>query len=202
MPAYTTNNITSDRALTLLGQGVPPSIVAASIGVSESRISQLVSDPEFAAAVAELRYDAIQKHSTRDAKYDSIEDTLIEKLKDLIPLMMRPREVINAIQVINSAKRRGSSTPDAIIAQQTVINLTLPVQIVEHFRTNSQNHVIQAGSQELLTLQSSTLLNRTQTALKSAVQASPVGEEKGTSDDSTRAISTGRPQQQLLQRAG
>lgn len=197
MPAYTTNNITSDRALVLLGQGVPPSIVAASIGVSESRISQLVSEPEFAAAVAELRYEAIQKHSTRDAKYDSIEDTLIDKLKDLIPLMMRPREVINAIQVINAAKRRGSSTPEAIIAQQTVINLTLPVQIVEHFRTNAQNHVIQAGAQELLTLQSSTLLTKTKAAL-----TSPEGEEKGTSDDSTRAIGTGRPQQQLLQRAG
>lgn len=202
MPAYTTNNITSDRALVLLGQGVPPSIVAASIGVSESRISQLVSEPEFAAAVAELRYDAIQKHSTRDAEYDSIEDTLIDKLKDLIPLMMRPREVINAIQVINAAKRRGSSTPDAIIAQQTVINLTLPVQIIEHFRTNSQNHVIQAGAQELLTLQSSTLLTRTKEALATASISSPAGEEKGTSDDSTRAISTGRPQQPLLQRAG
>jgi hypothetical protein len=202
MPAYTTNNITSDRALVLLGQGVPPSIVAASIGVSESRISQLVSEPEFAAAVAELRYDAIQKHSTRDAKYDSIEDTLIDKLKDLIPLMMRPREVINAIQVINAAKRRGSSTPDAIIAQQTVINLTLPVQIIEHFRTNSQNHVIQAGAQELLTLQSSTLLTRTKEALATASISSPAVEEKGIRDDSTRAIGTGRPQQPLLQRAG
>ena len=195
MPAYSTNSITSERALTLLGQGVPPNIVAASIGVSESRISQLVSDPEFAAAVAELRYDAIQKHSTRDAVYDELEDTLVSRLKDLMPLMARPRDVLYAIQVINNAKRRGTSTPDAIIQQQTVINLTLPTLIVEHFRTNAQNHVIQAGTQELETLQSSTLLTRTKAALP----------QIGLQNDSTRvstAIPVGESQSHLSRRVG
>jgi len=150
----------SSRALTLLGQGVPASVVAATCGVSESRISQLVSDPEFAAQVAELRFSNLQKHSERDSKYDSMEDKLIEKLKDLLPLMMRPMEVLKAIQVINAAKRRGASAPDQVVQQQTFINLNIPTTLIQKFQINQQNHVIQAGEQTLLTLQSGSLLNK------------------------------------------
>lgn len=149
----------SSRALTLLGQGISPSIVAATCGVSESRISQLVSDPQFAAAVAELRFNSLQKHNERDSLYDSIEDKLLEKLEDLLPLMMRPMEVLRAIQTINAAKRRGQSAPDSILQQNTVINLSMPTQIIQRFQLNAQNMVVQAGDQTLLTLQSSSLLN-------------------------------------------
>lgn len=148
------------RALTLLGQGISPNIVAATCGVSESRISQLVSQPEFAAQVAELRFSSLQKHNARDNAYDELEDTLIEKLRDLLPLMMRPMEVLRAIQTINAAKRRGQSAPESILQQNTVINLSMPTQIIQKFQLNAQNMVVQAGDQTLLTLQSSSLLSR------------------------------------------
>jgi hypothetical protein len=154
------NTSTESRALTLLGQGIAPGIVAATCGVSESRISQLISNPEFAAQVAELRFAGLQKHNARDNSYDQMEDTLIEKLKDLLPLMMRPMEVLKAIQVINQAKRRGQSAPESILQQNTVINLTIPTQIIQRFQTNAQNMVVQAGNQELLTLQASSLLGK------------------------------------------
>jgi len=159
----TTTNLdksVSDRALTLLGQGVPASIVASTCGVTESRISQLVSDPEFAAEVAELRFSNLQKHNERDSHYDRMEDTLLKRLEDLLPLMMRPMEVLKAIQVINAAKRRGASAPDSIVQQQTYINLTIPTTLIQKFQTNSNNHVIQAGEQTLITMQSGSLLSR------------------------------------------
>lgn len=154
------NTSTESRALTLLGQGIPASVVAATCGVSESRISQLISDPVFAAQVAELRFSSLQKHNERDSKYDTMEDALIDKLKDLMPLMMRPMEVLKAIQVINAAKRRGASAPDSITQQQTFINLNIPTTLIQKFQINSNNHVIQAGEQTLLTLQSGSLLQK------------------------------------------
>jgi len=150
----------SSRALTLLGQGIPASVVAATCGVSESRISQLVSDPAFAAQVAELRFSSLQKHNERDSKYDTMEDALIDKLRDLLPLMMRPMEVLKAIQVINAAKRRGASSPDQVVQQQTFINLSIPTTLIQKFQINSNNHVTQAGEQTLLTLQSGSLLKK------------------------------------------
>jgi hypothetical protein len=154
------NTSTESRALTLLGQGIAPEIVANSLGVSPSRISQLISDPEFAAQVADLRFQNLSKHNARDAAYDALEDDLLERMKNCLPMMYKPVEILKAIQVINQAKRRGQSTPDSIIQQQTIINLTLPTQIINNFKVNAQKQVTQIGSTDLITMQASTLLNK------------------------------------------
>lgn len=156
------NTSTDSRALELLGSGIPPEVVAATLGVSPSRISQLLSEPAFAAQVAELRFASLQKHNTRDSLYDDTEDTLLERLRDCLPLMMRPMEILKAIQIINAAKRRGQSTPEAITAQQTIISLTIPVSVVQKFQTTQNKQVTHAGNQELITIQASTLLKETQ----------------------------------------
>lgn len=164
------NNLTAaeERALHLLGQGIIPEQAAAAAGLSASRISQLLSQESFAAAVAERRFDALSKHNDRDAAYDELEDQLLDRMKDCLPLMVRPQEILRAIQTINSAKRRGSSAPQNIHEQHTVINLILPTQILTQFQLNPQNQVveIQSGSQDnlssqsLLTIQSGSLLNQ------------------------------------------
>jgi hypothetical protein len=152
-----TTTSTETRALTLLGQGLGPEVVAAAVGVSTSRISQLLSDPTFSSQVADLRYKHLSKHNDRDNAYDRMEDTLLEKLQDLLPFMMRPMEVLKAIQVINQAKRRGSSAPESITSQQTVVQLLMPTQILQSFTTNINNQVVKAGAQDLVTIQSSNM---------------------------------------------
>lgn len=146
------------RALKLLGSGCTPEVTATATGISVSRVSQLLSDPNFAAKVAELRFASVEKHSDRDQKYDDIEDQLVGMLKDVLPFLMKPMEIIRAIQTINGLKRRGSSAVEAIQNQQTVVSLLMPVQIVQKFTTNINNQVIQAGSQTLETVQSGSLL--------------------------------------------
>lgn len=153
------STLMEERALALLGSGHAPAVVAASIGCSESFLSQLLSREDFAAQVAQLRYESLAKHNQRDASYDNLEDDLIEKLRDCLPLMHRPMEILKAIQVINQAKRRGSSTPEALQEKQTIVNLIMPTKVIQQFTTNIQNQVIKAGNQELLTIQSGSLSN-------------------------------------------
>ena len=148
---------TEARALQLLGQGLGPEVVASAVGVTVSRISQLLSAPEFSAQVADLRYKNLSKHNERDNAYDAMEDALLDKLKDLLPFMVRPMEVLKAIQVINAAKRRGSSAPESITNQQTVVQLVMPTQIINRYTVNANNQVITAGQQDLVTVQSSSL---------------------------------------------
>lgn len=158
-----------ERALVLLGQGVIPEQVAAASGLSASRISQLLSQEHFAARVAELRFEALAKHNDRDAAYDALEDELIERMKDCLPLMVRPHEILKAIQVINQAKRRGSSAPNSITEQSTVIQLILPTQVLTQFSLNQANQVVSvagATNQDLLTIQSGSLLNMTKKKLE------------------------------------
>lgn len=142
------------RALELLGTGLGPEIVANACGVSVSRISQLLSDPVFAEEVAKLRFNSLQKHNKRDNEYDGIEDDLIAQFRTVMPMMMRPGEILKGIQVINAARRRGQSAPEAINQSSQVVTIVMPTKIIQHFTTNIHNQVINAGEQELITVQS------------------------------------------------
>ena len=108
--------------------------------------------------LAEARISNLSAATDRDARYDSLEDDLLERMKDCLPLMIRPHEILKAIQVINSAKRRGAGPGNSVTENQTIINLVLPTQILTQFQMNTQNQVVQAGDQPLLTIQSGSLL--------------------------------------------
>lgn len=158
-------NSTEERAIKLLGSGLGPEQVATAIGVTPARISQLLADQNFATAVADLRFKALQAHNERDGSYDALEDALIDKLSDVLPLMMRPMEILKAIQVINGAKRRGQSAPEQSTVQNTVVNLVMPTQIIQKFSINSNNQITNVGSQTLETIQSGTLLSQAKAKL-------------------------------------
>jgi hypothetical protein len=145
------------RALILLGQGIEPRTVASAVGVTDSHISQLLSNPEFAARVADLRYETLAKHSVRDNAYDELEDTLLEKLKNCIPYMSKPMEILAAVTRINQAKRRGSMVNPSSQSQNPVIQLNMPIQVINQYRLDVNNQVIQAGQQPLITVQSGSL---------------------------------------------
>jgi hypothetical protein len=162
-------NSTEERVLHLLGSGIGPEQVASACGISVSRVSQLLSDEEFAQAVAELRFENLEKHNRLDNKYDQMEDTLLDSMQNLLPMLTRPLEILRAIQVINSAKRRGISAPEQVTHQQTVVNLVMPKAIVQQFTTNINNQVIQAGAQTLETIQSGSLLKQFKPAAENSI---------------------------------
>ena len=162
MTAISTTTTTEDRALSLLGQGCGPELVASAIGVSVSRISQLLSTPEFAERVADLRFASLARHNERDQRADRIEDMLLEKLENVIPYITDPMKLVAAYTRINAAKRRGSSSPDAITTQTQVVALNIPsVVISQHVKNditvNINNQVIKAGTQDLITVQSANM---------------------------------------------
>ena len=182
---------TEERALKLLGTGVSAEQVAAALGVTPARISQLLSDESFASQVADLKYSNLLSHSERDNKLDTLEDSLIQKIEMLTPLIMRPMEAIKALQIVNGAKRRGSQGLSAASPVTQVVQIAMPTQIVHKFVTNIQNQVIQTGEQQLLTIQSGTLLKNIQAEQPEVVQSlqesnSPAhafNSSKGSGDD-------------------
>lgn len=147
-----------DRALQLLGSGISAEAAANALGVTPSRISQLLSEQHFSDRVATLRYENLQKHNTRDNAYDAMEDVLLDKLEQQLPFLLKPGEILKALQVTNNAKRRGQSAPDQTINQQNIVNLVLPEVIAQRFTVNIDNQVTRAGEQELHTMPASDLL--------------------------------------------
>jgi hypothetical protein len=71
-------------------------------------------------------------------------------------------KLVAAYTRINAAKRRGSSSPEAITAQTQVVSLNIPsVVINQHIKqditVNINNQVIKAGTQDLITVQSANM---------------------------------------------
>lgn len=153
-----------EKAMNLLGSGIAAESVASALGVTPGRIAQLLSKDAFSEEVARLRYASLQSHNVRDGKYDSLEDRLLGKLEKSLPLMMKPETILNALTRVNAAKRRGQSTPEQVVNQQNIINLTLPTVIADKFSLDINNQVVKAGEQELLTMPSGNLLKQVEDA--------------------------------------
>lgn len=156
-------NSHTDRAMQLLGAGVSTEAVAAALGVTPSAISQMLANETFADQVAQLRYNQLQQHNERDAKYDSVEDRLLAKLEGAIPLMMKPGDILGAIRIINGAKRRGQVAPEQVSNTAQIVSLVLPTAVINkvvNVETNIHNQVVSVGEQSLQTIQSSTLIKQ------------------------------------------
>lgn len=153
----------TDKALTLLGQGHPPVVVASALGVTESRISQLLADSTFAEKVTELRYKQLQKSTAIDDEYNELESKLLEKLRKSLPLISRPRDILAAVTVVNNAKRRGQQAPESSTVTQKTVNLFLPGSVQQRFVSNSHNQVTEirdestGSAQTLVTASSASL---------------------------------------------
>lgn len=158
---------TEDRVISLLGAGVSPEFTAAAVGITPSRLSQMLSNEEFAKRVAEAKYKNLQRHNEIDARYDSLEDKLLTKLEEKLPLMMKPETVLNAIKIVNAAKRKGASNPTQITTKQQVVSIMLPQAILQQFVVTNDNQVIKAGEQELITMPSGALRDRVEAAQES-----------------------------------
>ena len=138
----------------LLGNGLGAEVVAQAVGCSASYITQLLSDDDFAQEVAERRVKNLSANTARDRKIDDIEDSILQKLGNAVDMNMiyKPNELLRAFQVINAAKRRGTTVNDGgQITKNTIINLNLPARSLQQFTITSEGEVVEAGGQTLTT---------------------------------------------------
>lgn len=157
-----TTTTTRERALTLLGQGIPPSAVASALGVDPSAISQLMSDSDFSEKVTEAKFTTLSKYNEHDSSIDGLESKILVKMAETLPYMTKPLELLKSFQVLNAAKRKGHSAPESITTKQTIVQLILPEITMQKFQSNIHNQVVQVGERSLLTMPSNKLLQITE----------------------------------------
>ncbi len=157
-------NATQERALALLGSGYPAPVVASSVGVTESYISQLMSLDWFSAQVQELKFLNLKKHTELDDAYDDLEEKLLKKLDKLVPLLIKPMDVTRVLQTVNSAKRRGAGSSEVGHITQNIVQLSLPPALMQRFIKNANNQIVEVqdgtGQQNSLVTTSSGSLER------------------------------------------
>ena len=165
---------TEERALELLGQGLSTGVVASALGVTDSAISQLLADENFASDVQKLRFDSLQKSTQLDSTYTDIEGKLLETLEENLPLINKPRDILSAINVINGAKRRGLDSPDSGALEAKVVQLTIPAALQQKFVVNIANQVTEVQGDQI----NQTLVTATAGDLDELVKEHGTGQRK------------------------
>jgi hypothetical protein len=172
------------KILNLLGNGLPNHIVATSCGVSESYISQLMSDDSFSSQVSELRLKSLTAATARDSAIDELEDAALIKMKELLPFATKSLEVTRIFQALNGAKRRGQTAGQELPSQNQVVILNIPQQTINNFRLTEKNEVIEVNDRTLVSMQAPQLMK--QLALRKELQnANLIGENRSDSDSGT-----------------
>lgn len=158
MRGFSTSMTDRNKIKEMLGFNIPANVVASALGISDGLVSQLLSEEDFAKEVHELRIASSLQHVTRDKEYDSIEDTLIERLKERLenPLhFTKPSELLAAIRVINGAKRRSVPTElSGAGSGRTVLALQLPAntEFAARFVLNDKSQVVEVAGRPLATM--------------------------------------------------
>jgi hypothetical protein len=155
-----------DQLKALLGTGVPPAQAAAAVGCSPAYVSQLLATESFALEVSTLRVAKLQEATTRDGKYDGLEDKLLKKLEDLLPFMMRPTDVLKALVAVNAAKRRGATADDQkATTVNNIVIVKLPQAVRERYLLNEQKEVVEVAGRPLVTIDGRKLLTQVKETL-------------------------------------
>lgn len=163
MTSAVTNSI-RERALDLLGDNIDPKVAAAALGISQSMISQYLSEDDFAQEVAARRYKALIGNNSRDRKYDALEDKILDRLEKSLSMIFDPMKLVAVLSKINGAVRRGANAPATMTDQKPSVTLNMPMFVLQKFtvQTNINNQVVavhgpDGNSQSLVTIQSKAL---------------------------------------------
>ena len=193
---------TRQNALQLLGQGVSPSQAAAALGVSESQISQYLSDEDFSAALQAQRASATAEDLAYDEKLDRVEEEFLGRIEQKAAFA-NLQQSLQAFKVLNGAKRR----KDSRIAPQstgsgTIVNITIPVAVIPHYVTNSKNEIVEVEGKTMVSANPKRLEEMLRQRGSSALQSeTPIGLTKAQRAEETLQILNPRPQRKPVKRA-
>lgn len=132
-----------ERIKKLLGNGLPGTIVASTVGCDPSYISQLMEDEEFKHEVLVLRAGKAQGAVERDRNWDTVEDMALNKAIDMLNFVTRPGDLVRLAALANAAKRRASEYAGAQETGSSVVNIILPQAAAVHFQMNANSQVVE-----------------------------------------------------------
>lgn len=139
-----------DMALEMLAQGLQPPVVAATIGVTESYISQLLSDEDFAAAVAEKRSLQSQADMQYDDKLARVEEVYLDRIEQKAG-MANLQQSMQAFKIINGAKRKKDRSAQPLTQNiGVVVNIALPTIVAPQYLLNQNSEIVEVEGKTMI----------------------------------------------------
>ena len=149
-------NATEEQVFNLLASGLPASMVASSLSISESYISQLLSNSEFRDRVSSARLSKSKNFIARDEKLELTEAKALERLSLLLPMITKPAEAAKIYQVLNNAKRTVTALPTSNSPSTQTVVLNLPKTASVSFTlSHATNQVMEVDGRSMAPLPAS-----------------------------------------------
>lgn len=152
------------KILKLIGRGNCNQAQAAkACGVDESRVSQLMAEPDFQLQVAQMIQEAVEDATQIDANYNDTEKLLSERLKSAAGMMFSPDSILRTLKFVNEAKKRSApigAGVNGINGNGVAVNVTmlmLPTAMRHEYTINPNGEVLEVNGQELVTLNSGSM---------------------------------------------
>lgn len=152
--------IMKDRIIELLGNGIPATNVAEALGVSDSYISQIMSEEGVMEQVQAKRAVRFSKFADRDDFLEQAEEAALKRAAYLIPFMTKAGEAARVYSMLNNAKRKTSMQNANTAAPSTIVNLNIPTTARVNFTMSSDKQVIEVAGRSMVTMPAKTLAQK------------------------------------------
>lgn len=145
------------RIATLLANNVKPAQVARAVNCSEQYISELCSnDEQFIAALQELKAQSIEQEVVIDQQYDTLEQTTLTKMNELVATADM-RELGIALKLVNDRSLRVGRGGQAGVGGgngANTIPVALPVYMAQsiQIQTNERNEIVEVQGKSMISL--------------------------------------------------
>jgi hypothetical protein len=152
-------NTNKEQIIALLSQGISAAQVAAAVGVSESYISQLRSDPEISELIVTSGTAKLEAAALFDSSLERAELMALEKIEKNLPFA-NMGQAMAAFRILNSARKRSDAfaTP-ADQSTNITVNLTLPASAAARYVVNTSNEIVEVEGQTMITATAKSLDN-------------------------------------------
>jgi len=137
-------------AVQYLAQNMQPSIGAGILGVTESAISQLLADEDFAAEVTAASQGAAAGDLAYDDRMDKAEEVFLENIEKRAQFA-NMQQSLQAFKLLNSARRRKDTRVHNSAQQNGVtVNIMLPSSIIPDYTMNAQAEIVEVSGKTML----------------------------------------------------
>jgi len=136
------------RAQEMLSAGLPATVVAARLGVTDSTISQMLSDPDFAEAVEAARLEATQEDQKFDSKLEETESQALDNIAAKIRFG-NLQQSLQAFKVLNGARRRKDNAQLAVPVG-TAVQINMPTVLMPVYVLNQRSEIVEVDGQTMI----------------------------------------------------
>jgi len=137
------------RAKEMLVAGLPQTAVAARLGITDSAVSQMMSDPDFASEVEQARLETTEADHKFDSKLEETESQALDNIAAKIRFG-NLQQSLQAFKVLNGARRRKDGVNNAQTTIGNAVQINMPTVLMPVYVLNGKSEIVEVDGKTMI----------------------------------------------------